>query len=73
MTGNAYTVQVNVCCHWVELRYWGFEEELTDEMEESLREQGEDHAKESIIEGYHGGELNSLWDDNEIGGWWNII
>jgi hypothetical protein len=76
---RSFETTVEVCAHRVAVRYWGFDAELTDELEEALTEAGEEHAKECITEGYVCGELNYLHTDfdngdeqEEIRGWWEI-
>jgi hypothetical protein len=63
---------VEVCCHDVELRYWGFEAEIDEDLKAALQEQGEERAKKCISDGFSSGELNSLYNDEEIRGWWEI-
>ena len=64
---------VTVCCHDVELRYWGFESEIDEELKAALQEQGEERARECISNDIRSGELNSLYYDEEIRGWWTIL
>jgi len=74
--GGALQVTVDVCCHQVELRYWGFDHELTPELEAILTEEGEERARKGIQEGYRSGQLCCFyWHDGveeEIHGWWEI-
>lgn len=68
---------INTCAHYVKFRYWDFESELTDELQERLTKEAETHAKDCIIEGYESGDLTYLHisdDDTEeqIWGWWEI-
>ena len=74
---RSFETTVEVCAHRVAVRYWDFDAELTDELEEVLTEHGEERARECIVEGYHSGELNCLYTDaqgeqEEIRGWWEI-
>jgi hypothetical protein len=64
--------EVSVCAHRVTFRYWDFKCELTDEVKELLEEGAEERAKECIIEGYVEGELNTVVDEEEVRGWWEI-
>ncbi len=75
--GQSFETTVEVCCHRVALRYWDFTHELTDELRETLTEEGESRAKTCIIDGCHSGQLCCYHvDDNgseeEIYGWWEI-
>jgi hypothetical protein len=70
--GNKHSGTVNVCLHHVEYRYWGFETELSPELEELLEEAAEERAKFCINDGYHSGDLNCVYGDEEIRGWWEI-
>ena len=69
---NAFETIVEVCCHRVALHYWDFDAELTDELEATLTEEGESRAQECINDGCHSGDLNCLYNDEEIRGWWEI-
>jgi len=69
---NSIEFIVDVCCHEVELRYWGFKSEIDDELKTTLQEQGENRARECISNDIRAGELNSLYYDEEIRGWWEI-
>ena len=73
---QSYETTVEVCCHRVAVRYWGFDHELTDELIEVLTNEGEERAQTCIIEGCHSGELNCYYVDGkkeeEIRGWWEI-
>ena len=72
-TAESFEGTVEVCCHSVAFRYWDFDHELTDELVEVLTEEGEQRARACIVEGYHSGELNCLYDEEEIRGWWEIV
>lgn len=67
---------VEVCCHRVNYRYWGFRTPITDELKDSLQEAAEERSQELIVEGYVSGELNHVYTtgdrDEEIRGWWEI-
>lgn len=73
-----YTATINTCCHWITLRYWDFKHELTPELEETLKEHGEERARECIAQDICSGELNCLYYDEdsdteeEIRGAWEI-
>ncbi len=70
---RSFETTVEVCAHRVAIRYWDFDAELTDELEEALTEEGERRAQELIIDGYHSGELNCVYrGEEEIRGWWEI-
>lgn len=71
---NSFETVVEVCAHRVNLRYWDFEQELTDELKERLTTEGEDRAKQCISEGYVSGELVYCdpETEEEISGWWEI-
>lgn len=81
MSEQSFETIVEVCCHRVQIRYWGFKTPLTDEVEQRLEEEGEQRAKQMICEGFYSGELNCLYVDDdvdddgkeeEIRGWWEI-
>lgn len=72
MSEKSFEGSAEVLLHTVAFSYWGFEHELTPELEEALREEAESRAKHCINEGYHSGELNCLYGEEEIRGWWEI-
>ena len=68
---------VDVCCHRVAVRYWGFRSKLTPELEALLTEEGERRAQECIIDGCHSGQLCCYYcpedgKEEEIHGWYEI-
>ena len=74
---TSFETSVEVCCHHVAVRWWGFTSELTDELKDTLTEEGESRAQECIIDGCHSGQLCCYYVDNdgkeeEIYGWWEI-
>ena len=73
---QSYETTVEVCCHRVAVRYWGFDHELTDELIEVLTNEGEERAQSCIVEGYRSGQLCCFYHDDEteeeIFGWWEI-
>jgi hypothetical protein len=74
---HTFETTVEVCCHRVALRYWGFTSKLTDGLREELTTSGEDRAKECINDDCREGELNCLHvadngSDEELRGWWEI-
>lgn len=72
-TSTQYEGKVEVCAHTVEFWYELDDLELSDELENCLAEEAEEHAKALIVEGYRSGELNCLWGgEREIRGWWEI-
>ena len=51
---------------------------LSDDVQERLESHAEEHARESIIEGYCCGELNysvitGKLSEREVRGWWEIV
>jgi hypothetical protein len=72
---KSYEKRINVCCHRVEIRYWDFEHELDDDLMRALVEEGEHRSKECICANNpcSSGELNCLYDEEEIRGWWEIV
>ena len=70
---GSYEKQVEVCCHIVEIRYWDIEQKMNDELIEAITEEGERRAKECISDGCCSGELNCLYNDEEIRGWFEIV
>ena len=68
---------MEVCCHRVAVRYWNFTHKLTDELKETLTNEGEERAKTCIIDGCSSGQLCCYYVDGkkeeEIFGWWEII
>ena len=75
-TTQSFETTIEVCCHRVAIRYWGFDHELTDELIELLTEEGERRAHVCIVDGFHSGELHCLFYNGrvemEISGWWEI-
>jgi len=78
--------EIEVCAHRVAYWYEVPAELLVDgempegaseresSLAEVLEEEVESRAKTCIVEGYHSGELNCLWNGEiEIRGWWNIV
>ena len=63
---------VEVCCHTVKFWYDIGRRKLTDELKERLTEEAESRAKDRINADYHSGDLNCLYNDAEISGWWGI-
>lgn len=64
---------ISVCAHNVTYSYEVEYLIVTPEMEQRLREEAESRAQVMIIEGYHSGELNCVWEcEHEIRGWWQI-
>jgi len=63
---------INVCCHSVIIRFWDIEQDLNDDLIKALEEEGESRARDCISRDYSGGELNCLYLDEEIRGWWEI-
>ena len=72
-----FETTVEVCCHRVAVRYWDFTHKLTDDLKETLTNEGEERAKTCIIDGCSSGELNCYYvngkREEEIRGWWEII
>ena len=73
---KSYETTVEVCCHRVALRYWGFDHKLTKDLKRTLMREGRSRAKHCIVEGYREGQLNCYYVDGkkeeEIRGWWEI-
>jgi hypothetical protein len=74
----SFEAVVKPCLHHVKIAYWDIEQELTEDLKESLIEHGEERAKECINNDYSSGELNCYYvdddgNDEEIRGWWKII
>lgn len=63
---------LTICCHRVVLRYWDFVHPITDELKNILEEHGRERVNECINDGCRSGELNCLYDEEEIRGWWEI-
>ena len=62
---SSFETTVEVCCHRVAVRYWGFDHELTDELIEVLTNEGEERTSKCIIEGCRSGELNCYYLDGK--------
>lgn len=60
-------------CHYISYRFWNFKAKDTPELHEYLKESALERARECISEGYREGQLNCLWNDEEIRGWWEIL
>lgn len=69
---NQHSGTVVVCMHTIAYRYWGFKHEKTEDLKSRLASEAEERAKHLINEGYHSGELNCLYEEEEIRGWWEI-
>ena len=69
---SSFEKRVQVCCHNVVVRYWDIDQPLNDELKEVLIEEGERRSKECICDGCCSGELNCLYNDEEIRGWFKI-
>lgn len=69
---RTYSGVVTVCLHRVSFWYDIEGVRLTKTLKEVLTEEAEERAKHCINEGYHSGELNCLYRDEEIRGWWSI-
>jgi hypothetical protein len=71
---QSFETTVDVCCHRVAVRFWGFTSKLTPELEAHLTEEGEIRAQECIIDGCHSGQLVAFNPDTEeeIHGWYEI-
>lgn len=67
---------VSACCHRVIIRYWGFFCDLTDDLKNSLKDEGERRARECIADDCSSGELHYVHSDDDgehlIDGWWEI-
>ncbi|MCK9458791.1 MAG: hypothetical protein M0R80_04065 [Proteobacteria bacterium] len=75
---ESFSTVIETCCHHVKIAYWDIEQELTEDLKESLTEHGEERAKERINNDCSSGELNCYYvdhdgNDEEIRGWWKII
>jgi hypothetical protein len=62
---NSFETTIEVCCHRVAVRYWDFDHELTDDLIQTLTNEGEERAKTCIIEGCHSGELSCYYVDGK--------
>jgi hypothetical protein len=71
--------EIDVCCHRVAWRFWGFKSEITDELKLHLETEAEERSQECIIKGFQSGQLCAYYtsemddDGEEIYGWWEII
>lgn len=70
---GAYECLESICCHEVAIRYWDIEQDIDDELISALREEGIRRARECICDDIHSGELNCLYNDEEIRGWFEIV
>jgi hypothetical protein len=76
---DKFETEVNVCAHYVAVRYWNIPESVqeVDDLESLLTEEAENRAQELIAQGYQSGELNCLVHNDEaeaeVRGWWEII
>ena len=70
---KSFETTVEVCCHRVAIRYWGFDAKLTADLKRDLTREGRQRAKRCIIDGCHSGDLNCLYGNEEIRGWWEIV
>lgn len=64
-----YCDTVNVRCHSVSFTYEVEDIELTDDFKEAMTNEAKKEAEELIATDWYG-ELNCLWDNQEILGWW---
>lgn len=64
---------IEVCFHRISFWFDIPAGEVDDSIQEALEVEAESRAKSQIVEGYHSGELNCLYCNEEISGWWEII
>jgi hypothetical protein len=73
---GTFETTVEICCHRVAIRYWGFDHKLTRDLKRTLVRHGIYRAKRCIIDGCRSGDLNCYYHDDateeEIRGWWEI-
>ena len=68
-----YEGRIDQLQHGIEYWYELGRSKLTETMKARLDKEAKSRSKEMIIQGYHSGELNCLWKNKEIRGWWKII
>jgi hypothetical protein len=71
--GNSVEGEVSVCAHRVSYRYEVGVRDVDEVMKETLEEEAESRAKHCITDGCVEGELNCVYNDEEVRGWWEIV
>jgi len=62
----------SICAHRITWNYEVEDLQVTPAMQKALENEAEERAKTMIIEGFTSGELNCVWNEHEIRGWWQI-